>query len=49
MRDQKPEIRKKIADTKDFDNDAMAATGKAIQEFQSQYSAKNERGATARV
>ena len=47
MRDQKPEIRDKIAQTKDLDDDAMKKVGAAIEEFQRQYTAK--RSETARV
>ncbi len=47
MRDQKPEIRDKIAQTKDLDDDAMKKVGAAIEEFQRQYTAK--RAETARV
>ena len=37
MRDQKPEIRKKIVDTKDLDDDTMTALNAAIEEFQKQF------------
>ncbi len=47
MRDQKPEIREKIEETEDLDDDAMAAITAAIGEFQQQYKSKAE--ATARV
>ncbi len=47
MRDQKPEIGKKIAETKDLDDAAMKSITDAIGEFQKQYAAKRE--ATARV
>ena len=47
MRDQKPEIGKKIAETKDLDDTAMKTVTDAIAEFQKQYAAKRE--ATARV
>ncbi len=47
MRDQKPEIREKIEETEDLDDDAMAAITAAITEFQQQYKSKAE--ATARV
>jgi len=47
MRDQKPEIGKKIAETKDLDDTAMKSVTDAITEFQKQYAAKRE--ATARA
>ena len=47
MRDQKSEIVKKIAETKDLDDAAMKSITDAIAEFQKQYAAKRE--ATARV
>jgi F-type H+-transporting ATPase subunit alpha len=40
MRDQKPEIRKKIADTKDLDDATMDALAKAIAEFKSQFATR---------
>jgi len=47
MRDQKQEISKKIAETKDLDDAAMKSITEAIAEFQKQYAAKRE--ATARA
>ena len=47
MRDQQSELRKKIADTKDLDESAIAAVVAAIGEFQKQYQAK--RPATAKA
>jgi F-type H+-transporting ATPase subunit alpha len=49
MRDQKPEIWKKIAETRDLDDAAMATVTAAIGEFQKQYAAKAGTPATARV
>ena len=42
--DQKPEIRKKIVDTKDLDADTMKALDAAIAEFKTQWagSSKNQ-------
>jgi F-type H+-transporting ATPase subunit alpha len=47
IRDQKSEIRDKIAQTKDLDDAAMAAITAAIGEFQKQYATQRE--ATARA
>ena len=47
MRDQKPEIRKKIAETKDLDDATVTAITAAIGEFQKQYAKKSP--ATAKV
>jgi F-type H+-transporting ATPase subunit alpha len=47
MRDQKPEIRQKIEETKDLDDATIAAMTAAIGEFQKQYQSKA--GATANV
>jgi len=49
MRDQKSEIRQKIIDTMDLDNDAMAAVTAAIGEFQGQYAGKRRETAAVRV
>ncbi len=50
MRDQKPEIRDKIVQTKDLDDAAMAAVTAAIGEFQKQYATKySESKAVARA
>jgi F0F1-type ATP synthase alpha subunit len=42
MREQKPEIRSKLVDTKKMDDDTADAIERAIKEFQAQYSAKRE-------
>jgi F-type H+-transporting ATPase subunit alpha len=47
MRDQKPEIRKKIDETKDLDEAAMKQIDAAIGEYQAQYAARQPE--TARV
>ncbi|MGD9721741.1 MAG: F0F1 ATP synthase subunit alpha [Pirellulales bacterium] len=47
IRDQKPELRKTIQDTKDLDEQSMKAVDAAIGEFQKQYQGKQ--AATARV
>ncbi|HEV3137747.1 MAG TPA: F0F1 ATP synthase subunit alpha [Pirellulales bacterium] len=47
MRDQKPEIRDKIVETRDLDDAAMKSIADAIGEFQKQYATKRE--TTARV
>jgi F-type H+-transporting ATPase subunit alpha len=49
MRDQKPEIRKKIEETKDLSDDTMTAINAAIALFQSQYAAKKDEAKPARV
>jgi F-type H+-transporting ATPase subunit alpha len=50
MRDQKPEIRKSIAEKKDLDAAAMEALGQAIKEYKQQYATrKKEKRETARV
>jgi F-type H+-transporting ATPase subunit alpha len=40
MRDQKPEIRNKILDTKDLDEATMAALNQAINEYKQQYATR---------
>jgi F-type H+-transporting ATPase subunit alpha len=47
MRDQKPEIRQKIEDVKDLDDETIAAINAAIAEFQKQF--QHTPPATARV
>jgi F-type H+/Na+-transporting ATPase subunit alpha len=42
MRDQKPAIRKKIADSKDLDNATMAELTAAIGEFKAQFATKKQ-------
>jgi F-type H+-transporting ATPase subunit alpha len=42
MREQKPEIRSKLVETKKLDDDTADAIERAIKEFQAQYSAKRE-------
>jgi F-type H+-transporting ATPase subunit alpha len=42
MRDQKPEIRKKIADTKDLDDAGMEAINQAIKEYKAQYATRKK-------
>jgi F-type H+/Na+-transporting ATPase subunit alpha len=49
MSDQKSEVRKKIADTKDLDADTEKALGAAIAEFKSQWAGKKKEPALARV
>jgi F-type H+-transporting ATPase subunit alpha len=50
MRDQKPEIRNKIADTKDLDSADMEALSRAIKEYRQQYATrKSEKRETVRV
>ena len=49
MRDQKPEIRKKIAETKDLDADTMKALDAAIAEFKTQWSGRKPAKELARV
>jgi F-type H+-transporting ATPase subunit alpha len=40
MRDQKPEIRKKITDTRDLDEAGMEAINQAIKEYKAQYATR---------
>jgi F-type H+/Na+-transporting ATPase subunit alpha len=47
--DQKPEIRKKIADTKDLDAETEKALAAAIGEFKAQWAGKKKEPALARV
>jgi F-type H+-transporting ATPase subunit alpha len=42
IRDQKPEIRKKLVDTKKLEDDLTAELEKAIAEFQAQYATKKK-------
>jgi F-type H+-transporting ATPase subunit alpha len=49
IRDQKSEIRKKIADTKDLDAETMKALNAAIAAFQSQWSARKPEKELAKV
>jgi F-type H+/Na+-transporting ATPase subunit alpha len=49
MRDQKPDIRNKIAQTNDLDDATMKEVTAAIGEFQKQFGSKETSGATARV
>jgi len=49
MRDQKPEIRNKILETKDLDEAAMQNISKAIGEFQAQYASRRKEPALAKV
>ena len=49
MKDQKPEIRKKISDTKDLDAETMKALDAAIGQFKSQWAAKKPTKELARV
>ena len=49
MRDQKPEIRNKILETKDLDDATMKEVTAAIGEFQAQYARGKSEPATARV
>ncbi|HZZ27185.1 MAG TPA: F0F1 ATP synthase subunit alpha [Pirellulales bacterium] len=50
IKDQKPEIRKKIADTKDLDADTMKALDVAIEQFKTQFGgAKKKEPALAKV
>ena len=44
IRDQKPEIRKKIADTKDLDAETEKALDAAIAEFKTQWGGTEEEG-----
>jgi F-type H+/Na+-transporting ATPase subunit alpha len=47
MRDQKPAIRNKIADTKDLDDAAMADLTNAIKEFKAQFATKTKEATAA--
>jgi F0F1-type ATP synthase alpha subunit len=47
IRDQKPEIRDKIMQTRDLDDASIAAIVQAIGEFQAQYASKKGTAATA--
>ncbi len=49
MRDQKPEIRKKIAETKDLDAETMKALDAAIAAFKTQWSARKPAKELAKV
>ncbi|HEY2882368.1 MAG TPA: F0F1 ATP synthase subunit alpha [Pirellulales bacterium] len=49
IKDQKPEIRKKIADSKDLDADTEKGLVEAINQFKSQWSAKQPAKEMARV
>jgi F-type H+-transporting ATPase subunit alpha len=49
MRDQKPEIRQTIQDTKDLDEATMTAVTAAIGEFQAQFASQKGAQPTARV
>jgi F-type H+-transporting ATPase subunit alpha len=50
MRDQKPEIRQKIAETKDLDGATMEAINAAIKEYKAQYATRRaEKRETVRV
>ncbi len=49
IRDQKPEIRKKIIDTNDVDDATMQSINSAIAEFKAQYNARKQEGKTVRV
>jgi F-type H+/Na+-transporting ATPase subunit alpha len=46
IHDQKPQIHKKISDTKDLDNETMAALTTAIEEFQKQFAGRKPALAT---
>jgi F-type H+/Na+-transporting ATPase subunit alpha len=48
MRDQKPAIRNKIADTKDLDDAAMADLTNAIKEFKAQFATKKKEAPAAK-
>ena len=48
IHERKPQIHQKITETKDLDNDTMAAINTAIEEFQKQFAARRP-AATARV
>jgi F-type H+/Na+-transporting ATPase subunit alpha len=50
IKDQKPDIRKKIVDTKDLDADTMKALDAAIEQFKSQFAgAQKKEPALAKV
>src|SRR5262249_53305746 len=49
MKDQKPEIRKKISDTKDLDPETMKSLDAAIAQFKSQWTAKKPAKELTRV
>ncbi len=49
IKDQKPEIRKKIVDTKDLDADAMKALDAAIADFKKQFGSRVKEPELARV
>ena len=49
IKEQKPEIRKKIVDTKDLDADTMKALDAAIAEFKKQFSTRAKEPELARV
>jgi len=49
IKDQKPEIRKKIVDTKDLDADTMKALDVAIAQFKTQFGSRAKEPALAKV
>src|SRR5215475_7998424 len=49
IKDQKPEVRKKIVDTKDLDGDTMKALDAAIAEFKKQFSTRAKEPELARA
>jgi F-type H+-transporting ATPase subunit alpha len=49
IKDQKPEIRKKIVDTKDLDADTMKALDAAIAEFKTQFKVQTPKPALAKA
>jgi F-type H+/Na+-transporting ATPase subunit alpha len=50
IKDQKPDIRKKISDTKDLDADTMKALDAAIEQFKTQFAgARKKEPALAKV
>jgi F-type H+-transporting ATPase subunit alpha len=49
IKEQKPEVRKKIADTKDLDADSMKALDAAIAEFKTQFTPRAKEPALAKV
>jgi F-type H+/Na+-transporting ATPase subunit alpha len=49
IKDQKPEIRKKIVDTKDLDADTMKALDAAIAQFKTQFGSRAKEPALAKV
>jgi F-type H+-transporting ATPase subunit alpha len=49
IKDRKPEIRKKIVDTKDLDADTMKALDAAIAEFKTQFNIRTKEPALAKV